>query len=101
MAGGEGRVAADQKTLVGVQRGADLGEVSVVEQRHLNALLVGDYADGAVAQGRDPAEAGALRQVLYLGDPDAIYSVDFQLQHPGGRPSPLPLPAIERTNMAP
>ena len=66
-AGGQGRVRADHETLARVQRRADLGEAAVVEQGHLHAVLGGQLADGVVAQGGDPAQAGVLPQVLDLG----------------------------------
>src|SRR6266568_291323 len=66
LAGQRGIAAADQP-LARVSGVSDLGEVLVVEQRHLQRPAVaGQDGDGGGAQGGDPARA---RQRLQLADP--------------------------------
>ncbi len=67
--GGHERVEADQQALAGEVRGGDAGQAVGVEQAQLDVLLVGELADGRVAQGGDPVEAGGLQVAVdaYVG----------------------------------
>jgi hypothetical protein len=65
--GGQDRVAAGDQPLAGVVRGADLGEVLLIEQRQLQgAVVCHELADRGAAQAGDSGHAVQLAQ---LGDP--------------------------------
>ena len=59
--GRDQRVVADQQALAGEVRRRHAGESVPVEQAGLDHLPVGQLADGVVAQGGDPVEAGRLQ----------------------------------------
>ena len=65
---GQGRVAAGHQAFVGVVRVADLGQVGLVEQAHLQRAVVGGQGgDRRGPQRGDPADAAEFAQGLDPG----------------------------------
>src|SRR5208282_4107545 len=76
---GQRGIAAADQPLAGVAGIADLGEVLVIEQRHLQRPVVaGQGGDGGGAQGGDPARAGQRLELAdpHLGDRSAVADQD-------------------------
>ena len=77
--GGQRGIAAADQPLAGVSGVGDLGEVLLIEQRHLQRPVVaGQRRDGRGAQGGDPARAGQRLQLAdpRLGDRSAVADQD-------------------------